>query len=117
MYGMDNLTTQSFSVTDAAAARIATIISKEPDGAKLRISVLGGGCSGFQYKFDFDTKPINDSDIVIEKNGTVVVIDDLSIGLITNSTLDYIETLGSSEFEIRNPNATAKCGCGNSFAL
>ena len=114
---METLGTQPFTVTDAAAARIATIMSKEPEGTHFRISVHGGGCSGFQYRFDFDGKPIGQTDIVIEKNGTQVIIDDLSIGFITGSTLDYIETLGNSEFEIRNPNATAKCGCGNSFAL
>ncbi len=110
-------TMHSFSITDSAATRIATIIGKEPPGTKLRISVQGGGCSGFQYKFDFDNKPADDTDIVINKDGATVVIDDLSIGFIENSTLDFIETLGSSEFEIKNPNATAKCGCGNSFAL
>ena len=111
------MTANSFSVTDAAAARIAAIAAKEPQGAKFRISVLGGGCSGFQYKMDFDSKPVAGTDIVISKNGATVVIDDLSIGFIHDSTLDYVETLGSSEFEIRNPNATAKCGCGNSFAV
>ena len=113
---MENLT-QSFSVSDAAAKRIANIVLNEPQGTKLRISVLGGGCSGFQYKLDFDASPVNNTDIVIEKNGATVVIDDLSLDFIKNSTLDYVETLGSSEFEIRNPNATAKCGCGNSFAV
>ncbi|HEU5046307.1 MAG TPA: iron-sulfur cluster assembly accessory protein [Rickettsiales bacterium] len=114
---MQTQATESFTVTDAAAARIAAIMSKEPEGTHFRISVQGGGCSGFQYKFDFDGKPIGQTDIVIEKNGAQVIIDDLSIGFINGSTLDYIETLGSSEFEIRNPNATAKCGCGNSFAV
>lgn len=109
--------TQSFSVTEAAAKRIANIVLNEPEGTKLRISVHGGGCSGFQYKLDFDTSPITGTDIVIEKNGATVVIDDLSIDFIKDSTLDYVETLGSSEFEIKNPNATAKCGCGNSFAV
>ena len=114
---MENIQTQSFSVTDSAAARITTLMSKEPQGTKLRISVQGGGCSGFQYKYDFDTNPLGDTDIIIQKNGAIVVIDDLSIGFVANSVLDYVETLGSAEFEIKNPNATAKCGCGNSFAV
>lgn len=114
---MQNTQAHSFAVTDAAASRIAAIVANEPEGAKLRISVNGGGCSGFQYKLDFDTKPVNETDIVINKNGATVVIDDLSIGFMENSILDFIETLGSSEFEIKNPNATAKCGCGNSFAV
>lgn len=114
---MQTQDTESFRVTEAAAKRIAAIVSKEPSGTKLRISVLGGGCSGFQYKLDFDAKPTGATDIAIEKDGATVVIDDLSIGFIKGSTLDYVETLGSSEFEIKNPNATAKCGCGNSFAV
>lgn len=114
---MTNTQGQPFEVTDAAAARILGIVSKEPEGTRLRISVLGGGCSGFQYKLDFENNPINTTDIVINKNGATVVIDDLSIGFVTDSVLDYVETLGSSEFEIKNPNATAKCGCGNSFAV
>lgn len=114
---METTLDTSFSVTDAAAARIVAIMGKEPAGSKLRISVEGGGCSGFQYKFSFDTTPPGDSDIVITKNGATVVIDDLSIGYVAHSTLDFIETLGNSEFAIKNPNATAKCGCGNSFAV
>lgn len=106
-----------FSVTDAAAKRIATIVQNEPEGSRFRITVMGGGCSGFQYKMDFDASPIGNTDIVIEKDGATIVIDDLSIDFIKNSTLDYVETLGSSEFVITNPNATAKCGCGNSFAV
>lgn len=109
--------TGSFSITDAAATRINRIIQGEPAGAFLRISVLGGGCSGFQYKFDFDTNPITGQDITVQKNGATVIIDDLSIGYISGSVLDYVETLGSAGFEIKNPNATAKCGCGNSFSL
>lgn len=114
---MDTIQAHSFLVTDAAAARITAIVAKEPEGTKLRISVQGGGCSGFQYKMDFDNKPVGNTDIVINKNGAMIVIDDLSIGFMENSTLDFIETLGSSEFEIKNPNATAKCGCGNSFSV
>ena len=107
----------NFTVTDSAAARINAIISSEAEGTFLRISVLGGGCSGFQYKFDFDNTPVNTTDIEIEKNGALVIIDDLSLELIKGSQLDYFERLDSAGFEIKNPNATAKCGCGNSFAL
>ncbi len=114
---MEALQKSSFSVTDSAAARIAEITCGEPEGTVLRISVLGGGCSGFQYKFDFNNTPPGDTDFVITQNGATVVIDDLSISYMNNSTLDYVETLGSSEFEIRNPNATVKCGCGNSFSV
>jgi len=114
---MQHIQTTNFTVSDTAAKRIITILEHEPQGAKFRISVQGGGCSGFQYKFDFDAKPAATSDIVIQKNGAIVVIDDLSFGFISGSTLDYIETLGNAEFAITNPHATAKCGCGNSFAV
>ena len=104
-------------VTDAAYARIAKILSNEPANSKLRISVQGGGCSGFQYHFDFDNTEPKNGDIIISKDDAIVIIDDLSIGFISGSTLDYVETLGSAGFEIKNPHATAKCGCGNSFAV
>jgi iron-sulfur cluster assembly accessory protein len=106
-----------FSVTQAAAKRIARITSDEPEGTKFRVSVLGGGCSGFQYHYDFDTAPPARSDLLIEKDGAVVVVDDVSLPMLAGSVLDYVETLGSAGFEIRNPNATAKCGCGNSFSV
>jgi iron-sulfur cluster assembly accessory protein len=106
-----------FTVSDAAAARIVKILAGEPEGSKLRISVLGGGCSGFQYQYDFEAKPAGLTDIIIEKNGATVVIDDLSIGFVAGSVLDFVEDLSSAGFEIKNPNATAKCGCGNSFAV
>ncbi len=106
-----------FQVTDAAAKRIAKITSDEPAGTKFRVSVLGGGCSGFQYNFDLDAQPAADTDLIIEKNGSFVVVDDVSLGLLAGSVLDYVETLGSAGFEIKNPNATAKCGCGNSFSV
>jgi len=106
-----------FRVTDAAAARIAKILVGEPQGTRFRVSVLGGGCSGFQYHYDFDAKPTAAEDLLIAKNGVEVVVDDVSLGLLANSVLDYVETLGSAGFEIKNPNATAKCGCGNSFSV
>lgn len=106
-----------FSFTQAAAVRIAEITRDEPRETRFRISVLGGGCSGFQYHYDLDSKPVAASDLIIEKNGATVVVDDISLGLLSGSVLDYVETLGSAGFEIKNPNATAKCGCGNSFSM
>jgi iron-sulfur cluster insertion protein len=114
---MDTNTSAPFALTDAAAVRIAKIIVGEPDGTKLRVAVGGGGCSGFQYQVDFDSKPNASDDLVIEKNGSKVVIDSTSLDLLKGSVLDYVETLGSAGFEIKNPNATAKCGCGNSFSV
>lgn len=106
-----------FLVTDNAAKRIAKLAQTEDDkNVNLRISVLGGGCSGFQYDFQFDSK-INDDDLIYTKNDIKVVVDEMSIEYIEGSQLDYVETLGSAAFEINNPNATANCGCGNSFAV
>ncbi len=114
---MDTETLATFAVTDSAAARINKIMVGEPEGTKLRVAVGGGGCSGFQYQVDFDVKPVASDDLVIEKNGSTVVIDSMSLDMLKGSVLDYIETLGSAGFEIKNPNATAKCGCGNSFTV
>jgi iron-sulfur cluster insertion protein len=114
---MDSTSSAPFALTDSAAARIAKIIVGEPEGTKLRVAVGGGGCSGFQYQVDFDSKPKAEDDLVIEKNGSVVVVDSTSLDLLKGSVLDYVETLGSAGFEIKNPNATSKCGCGNSFSV
>lgn len=102
----------AFIVTERAFARIAEIA----EGARLRISVDGGGCSGFQYKYSFD-KDKQDTDIIINSSHAEVVIDDLSMGFLQGAQLDYTEDLGRAGFEIKNPNTTAKCGCGNSFSI
>lgn len=106
----------TFSITDSAANRIIELLADEQPDSKLRIVVEGGGCSGFQYNFKIDTA-IEPSAMVIEKNGAKVLIDDVSLGFIKGSELDFVETLGEAAFKIQNPNATAKCGCGNSFAV
>ena len=106
-----------FSVSESAAARIAKITVGEPDGTRFRVSIKGGGCSGFQYLFDFDATAPAEGDTVIDKNGASVIIDDMSLSMLAGSQLDYVETLGSAGFEIKNPNATASCGCGSSFSL
>ncbi len=102
-----------FSVTEAAAARIAYLLSDEPAGTHFFVSVQGGGCSGFQYMYELLPREIAPSDTVIGD----VVVDDVSLPLLANSTLDYVEDLASAGFQIKNPNATAKCGCGNSFSI
>lgn len=107
----------SFKISDSAAARIVEIINaKNWQGKRLRINVLGGGCSGFQYQIDFDDKQ-NSDDILFHKNSAEVVIDETSLGLLENSELDFKDTIWESGFQIKNPNATAKCGCGNSFSI
>lgn len=114
---MESTTQNTFEVTENAAKRIAQLIEMEGnDQLKMRVTVDGGGCSGFQYKFSFDAKQ-NQDDRKIEKNGVSVLVDDISMGFLNGSKLDYVETLGAAHFEIKNPNATATCGCGNSFSV
>jgi iron-sulfur cluster insertion protein len=105
-----------FAVSASAAARILELLKDEKPGTRLRVSVSGGGCSGFQYLFDFDTQQ-NADDRVFEKNGAAVLVDAMSMEFLKHSELDYVETLGESYFQVKNPNATARCGCGNSFAV
>jgi iron-sulfur cluster insertion protein len=106
-----------FSLSDKAAARIELVAKREGCEPVLRISVMGGGCSGFQYKFDFESETPAEDDEIFKNSNAVVVIDETSLEIIKYSMLDYVETLGASAFEIRNPNAKSSCGCGNSFAV
>jgi iron-sulfur cluster assembly accessory protein len=112
------MTTETLEVTlsDRAAKRIARILSKEPSGTALRVSVSGGGCSGFQYGFDLDANRADD-DLVIEKNGALVWIDQISLPYMDGSEIDFVDDLIGQSFQIRNPHATASCGCGTSFAM
>jgi len=105
-----------FVVTDAAARRIRQILSSEPEGTFLRLSVEGGGCSGFSYKYDMTTEQGED-DLIIEKEGAKIVVDRISLDYVKGSQLDYVADLMGSAFKIHNPMATAKCGCGSSFAV
>ncbi len=111
------MTDSEINISDSAAQRIAHLLDTEPEGSVLRVSVLGGGCSGFQYHFDFDATPPAEDDKIFEKDGAKVVIDDTSLDIMKGSLLDYVETLGSAAFEIKNPQADASCGCGNSFSV
>lgn len=104
------------TVTDRAAQRIAKIMTGEPAGSMLRISVEGGGCSGFQYRFDVTTTR-NDDDLVIEKGGATVLVDEVSLPYMAGTELDWVDDLIGSAFKIQNPNATANCGCGTSFSV
>lgn len=108
---------RSVGLTDSAAARIAFLLREEnqPDQF-LRIAVTGGGCSGFQYNFDFD-REAQDDDLVIEKNGAIVRIDGVSLDLLAGSVIDFVEDLMGASFQVKNPNATSSCGCGSSFAV
>lgn len=108
--------TADITVTERAARKIGEILGREPPGTMLRISVEGGGCSGFQYKFDTERSRADD-DIVIERNGATVLIDPMSLNYMAGSEIDFVDDLIGSAFKVNNPKATASCGCGTSFAL
>src|SRR5262245_59017058 len=104
------------SLTDRAARRIGEILRREPPGTMLRVSVEGGGCSGFQYKFDVEHAQAAD-DVVITRDGATVLIDQISLGYLAGSEIDFVDDLIGAAFKINNPQATASCGCGTSFSI
>ena len=104
------------TVSSRAADKIAAILGKEPAGAMLRVAVEGGGCSGFQYKFDIVTAR-EDDDLVLDANGFSVLVDSVSVDYMAGSEIDFSDELIGAAFKINNPNATANCGCGTSFSL
>jgi iron-sulfur cluster insertion protein len=112
------MTAPNIAITDSASSRIAALVSAEKSELplKLRISVSGGGCSGFQYHFILDDAVLED-DVIFEKNNTAVIIDSISLGLLSDAVINYVEDLTSAQFVIENPNATSSCGCGNSFSM
>jgi len=106
----------NITVSERAARRIGEILRQEPTGTMLRVSVAGGGCSGFQYKFDTERAKADD-DIVIERGGATVLIDPVSLNYMAGAEIDFVDDLIGSSFKVNNPQATASCGCGTSFAL
>jgi iron-sulfur cluster assembly accessory protein len=108
---MDKIT-----VTERAARRIGEILRRELPGTMLRVSVEGGGCSGFQYKFDMD-RTRGDDDVVITRDGAVVLVDQISLGYLAGSEIDFVDDLIGASFRVNNPQATASCGCGTSFSI
>jgi iron-sulfur cluster assembly accessory protein len=106
----------SVVVTESAIKKIAAILGSEKEPAVLRVSVEGGGCSGFQYKFDIQ-RAAETEDVVIARDGATVVIDPVSLQYLAGSKIDYADELIGAAFKIDNPNATASCGCGTSFSL
>ncbi|MBS0533416.1 MAG: iron-sulfur cluster insertion protein ErpA [Proteobacteria bacterium] len=106
----------SVTVSERAARRIGEILKNEPAGTMLRVSVEGGGCSGFQYKFDMEREKAGD-DIVISRDGATVLIDPMSVEYMAGSEIDFVDDLIGASFKVKNPNATASCGCGTSFSL
>jgi iron-sulfur cluster assembly accessory protein len=107
---------QLVSVTDSAARRIAALIKEDGGDIALRVAVNGGGCSGFRYDFTFDDAR-QDDDLVIEKDGAVVLVDSMSQLYLAGAAIDFVEDVIGSSFQIQNPNATSSCGCGSSFSI
>jgi iron-sulfur cluster assembly accessory protein len=106
----------SVVLTDRAARRIETILAGEPSAKLLRIAVAGGGCSGFQYTFDLGGAAGED-DLVLCNGKAVVAIDEMSLTFLAGAEIDYVDDLIGASFQIKNPNATAACGCGTSFSV
>ena len=104
------------TVSERAAKRIGEILKGEPAGTMLRVSVEGGGCSGFQYKFDIEHEQASD-DIVITRDAATVLIDPISLGYLAGAQIDFVDDLIGASFKVNNPNVTASCGCGTSFSL
>ncbi len=104
------------TLSPSAAARVAAIAARQGKPAILRLSVEGGGCSGFQYKFGLADAAEGD-DLVVERDGVTLVVDPVSLDLVAGSVVDYVESLGGAAFKVENPQAASGCGCGSSFAI
>ena len=110
------ITASDIALTPSAAARVAAIASRQNKPAILRLSVEGGGCSGFQYKFGLaDT--VEADDAATERDGVRLVVDRMSLDLVRGCAVDYVESLGGAAFRVENPQAASGCGCGSSFAI
>ena len=107
---------ETLTLTPAAAKRVAWIAQRQARPAILRLSVEGGACSGFQYKFDL-AETVEPDDRVCETDGVWLVVDPVSLDLVTGSTVDFVESLGGAAFKVENPQAAAGCGCGSSFGI
>ncbi len=108
---------ETVMLSDRAARRIARILSAEPAGTALRVSVEGGGCSGFQYHYDLVHEEAAPDDIVLAREGATVLIDSVSLQYMGGSEIDFVDDLMGQSFQIRNPLASASCGCGTSFSI
>ena len=106
----------SITISPRAARRIAELLSAEAAQALFRVSVEGGGCSGFQYRFDLVKESAPD-DLVVERDGARVVVDPISLGFLQSAELDFVDDLIGAQFKVNNPNVTAACGCGTSFSV
>jgi iron-sulfur cluster assembly accessory protein len=106
----------SITISPRAARRIAELAASEGAGALLRVSVEGGGCSGFQYRFDLVPAPAAE-DLVVERDGARVAVDPVSLGFMQGAEVDFVDDLIGAAFKVNNPNVTASCGCGTSFSV
>ncbi|MEP9360180.1 iron-sulfur cluster insertion protein ErpA [Sphingomonas sp. KR3-1] len=113
---MATLTQPEIALTPSAAARVAVIAAKQGKPAILRLSVEGGGCSGFQYKFGF-ADGVESDDAVAELDGAKLVVDSISLDLVRGSAVDFVDNLGGAHFTVTNPQAASGCGCGTSFSV
>jgi iron-sulfur cluster assembly accessory protein len=108
---------QSITLSDSAVRRIAKILAAEPAGTVLRVSVEGGGCSGFQYRYDLVQEPPGADDVILSRDGAKVLIDAVSLDYMGGSEIDFVDDLIGQSFQIKNPHAVAACGCGTSFSV
>lgn len=108
--------TAAIGLSPAAAERVAAIAARQGKPATLRLSVEGGGCAGFQYRFGL-ADSVEPGDIVAEEAGAKLVVDPVSLDLVRGSIVDFVESLGGASFQVRNPNAASGCGCGTSFSV
>jgi iron-sulfur cluster assembly accessory protein len=107
----------NFSLSPAAAAHIVRVVAKQPELTHLRLSVSGGGCSGFKYLYQFESGATNPDDVVVALNGATLRTDPMSLGFIENAMLDFEQDMMGSRFMVTNPNASSSCGCGTSFSM
>ena len=112
----ESITQHPVDLTASAARRVATILQTEPEGSALRVGVDGGGCSGFQYTYNIVQQREVD-DLVLERDGATVLIDQMSLEYLRGSKIDFVDDLMGQAFKIHNPQATASCGCGTSFSV
>lgn len=108
--------TETITISESAAKRIGSILAAQNARKAMRVSVEGGGCSGFSYKFDL-VDDVQDDDLILEKGNAKVLIDQMSLVYMSGSEIDFIDNLLGQSFQIKNPNAVASCGCGTSFSI
>lgn len=104
------------SLSASAAARVAAIAERQGKPAMLRLTVEGGGCAGFQYRFGL-ADGTEQGDVIAERDGVALVVDEISLDLVRGSEVDFVESLGGASFQVRNPQAASGCGCGTSFSV